>query len=342
VVPLDHTNRILVKQGLSRINAGQCCAGILALVDVANRKIGNLTASDLGFAVAPRLNAAGRIENMSIGIECLLADDFESAKQIAVRLDQINTERRSIETEMKEQALDDLQKIVLGDDEDLPLGLCLYDAGWHQGVIGILAARVKERFHRPVIAFAPANEEENAELKGSARSIPGLHIRDILDAVATRHPGLISRFGGHAMAAGLSLPADSYAAFSAAFDEEVRSHLGDTELERVLLTDGELNDSELHLRTAMLIRRAGPWGQHFPEPLFEGQFVVQDKRVVGGHHLKMTLSSGGNDIDAIKFNITEGEDRMVDGEVHVVYKLDVNEFRGRRSVQMLIEYIQPL
>lgn len=340
VVPLDHVNRILVKQGLARINGGQACAGILALIDVAKRIPGNLSASDLGFSVAPRLNAAGRIENMSIGIECLLADDSETAHQIAVRLDEINLERRAIEGEMKQQALHELKKIDLSADRDIPVGLCIFDQNWHQGVIGILAARIKERFHRPVIAFARAGDEQEG-LKGSARSIPGLHIRDVLDAVATRHPGLITKFGGHAMAAGLSLPADSYTAFSCAFNEEVERQLGDTALEKVLMTDGELTTADLDLNTAVLLRQAGPWGQHFPEPLFEGDFDVIDRRIVGKHHLKMQLAIGDIPVDAIMFNIREGDERMVRGRVHVVYRLDVNEFRGRKSVQLMVEHLQP-
>jgi single-stranded-DNA-specific exonuclease len=340
VVPLDHLNRILVKQGLARINNRQACPGILALIDVAGRKVGNLAASDLGFAVAPRLNAAGRIENMSIGIECLLAEDNESAHEIAVRLDSINQERRSIEADMKIQALNDLKKIQLDESKDMPVGLCIYDPNWHQGVIGILAARIKERFHRPVIAFAPAGEELEG-IKGSARSIPGLHIRDALDAVATRHPGLITKFGGHAMAAGLSLPQESYSAFSLAFNEEVQRQLGDIPPEKVLMTDGELISSELDINTATALRQAGPWGQHFPEPLFEGDFEVIEKRIVGKNHLKMQLSAGAFPVDAIMFNIQDGDELMARGRVHVVYKLDVNEYRGRKSVQMMVEHMQP-
>jgi len=340
VVPLDHVNRILVKQGLARINSGQACPGILALVDVANRKPGNLAAADLGFSVAPRLNAAGRIENMSIGIECLLADNSETAHELAVRLDSINLERRAIEGEMKEQALHDLKKIDLSASKDLPVGLCIFDQSWHQGVIGILAARIKERFYRPVIAFAPAGDEMEG-LKGSARSIPGLHIRDVLDAVATRHPGLITKFGGHAMAAGLSLPTDSYETFSQAFNEEVERQLGDMALEKVLMTDGELAADDLDINTATSLRQAGPWGQHFPEPLFEGEFDVIERRIVGKHHLKMQLSCGAIPVDAIMFNIREGDEVMARGKVHVVYKLDVNEFRGRKSVQMMVEHMQP-
>ena len=340
VVPLDHVNRILVRQGLARINNGQACPGILALADVANRKPGNLTASDLGFSIAPRLNAAGRIENMSIGIECLLSDDSESAHEIAARLDSINLERRAIEGEMKQQALSDLKKIDMNADTDLPVGICVFDPSWHQGVIGILAARIKERFYRPVIAFAPAGDELGG-LKGSARSIPGLHIRDVLDAVATRHPGLISKFGGHAMAAGLSLPYDSYQAFSDAFNEEVERQLGGMALEKVLMTDGELTTADLDLSTAVLLRQAGPWGQHFPEPLFEGDFEVIDRRIVGKHHLKMQLAIDNIPVDSIMFNIREGDERMARGRVHVVYRLDVNEFRGRKSLQLLVEHLHP-
>lgn len=341
VVPLDHVNRILVKQGLARINRGQACAGLLALVDVAKRKPGNLAAADLGFSVAPRLNAAGRIENMSIGIECLLADNSETAHELAVRLDSINLERRAIEADMKQQALQDLQKINLSADNDLPVGLCIFDQSWHQGVIGILAARIKERFYRPVIAFAPAGDMMEG-LKGSARSIPGLHIRDVLDAVATRHPGLITKFGGHAMAAGLSLPTDRYETFSQAFNEEVERQLGDMALEKVLMTDGELTADELDINTAIYLRQAGPWGQHFPEPLFEGDFDVIERRIVGKHHLKMQLACGAAAVDAIMFNIREGDEAMARGKIHVVYKLDVNEYRGRKSLQMMVEHMQPL
>lgn len=340
VVPLDHVNRILVKQGLARINSGQACPGILALIDVAKRKPGNLAAADLGFSVAPRLNAAGRIENMSIGIECLLADNSETAHELAVRLDSINLERRAIEADMKQQALQDLKRINLSADNDLPVGLCIFDQSWHQGVIGILAARIKERYYRPVIAFAPAGDEMEG-LKGSARSIPGLHIRDVLDAVATRHPGLITKFGGHAMAAGLSLPTDSYETFSQAFNEEVERQFGDMALEKVLMTDGELAADDLDINTAISLRQAGPWGQHFPEPLFEGEFDVIERRIVGKHHLKMQLSCGAIPVDAIMFNIREGDEVMARGKVHVVYKLDVNEFRGRQSVQMMVEHMQP-
>ena len=342
VVPLDRINRTLVKQGLARINAGHCCAGITGLIDVAGKQQGNLSASDLGYFVAPRLNAAGRIEEMSVGIECLLADDREQANEIEAKLDQMNRERRSIEDSMKEQAMQVLRNLKL--TSDLPTGLCIFDESWHQGVIGILASRIKERYHRPVIAFAPAGDESGTpgELKGSARSIPGLHIRDALDAVATRHAGLITRFGGHAMAAGLSLPAASYTEFSEAFDEEVHRLLGDSDLERIMMTDGELEQEDMTLNTAMLLRQAGPWGQQFPEPMFEGEFDVIHRRIVGRNHLKMELSFGSVTLDAIMFNIREGFEDKVRGKIKAVYKLDVNEFRGRRTAQLLIEHLQPV
>ena len=341
VVPLDQVNRTLVKQGLARINAGQCCPGITALINVAGKQAGNLTTSDLGFFVAPRLNAAGRIEDMSVGIECLLAEESERANSIATDLDRLNRERRSIEDDMKEQAMLALRRLKL--NADLPTGLCIFDENWHQGVIGILASRIKERYHRPVIAFAPANDEvdDQRELKGSARSIRGLHIRDVIDAVATRYPGLITKFGGHAMAAGLSLPQSRYEDFSRAFDEEVCRQLDGDDLERVLMTDGELSEAEMNMNTAMLLRNAGPWGQHFPEPVFEGDFNVLHRRIVGQNHLKMELSSGATTLDAIMFNIRDGFEDRVRGRVTAVYKLDVNEYRGRRTVQLLVEHLEP-
>jgi len=341
VVPLDHVNRTLVRQGLARINAGRCCAGISALIEVAGRRQGRLTTSDLGFAVAPRLNAAGRLEDMSLGIECLLTDDPGRARELAVRLDELNRERRGIEEEMRQDAVAAIRDLHL-ESAGLPTGLCLFDPGWHQGVIGILASRIKERLHRPVIAFAPA-DDGGAELKGSARSISGLHIRDTLDAVAAHHPGLISRFGGHAMAAGLSLPAAHYDAFASAFDAEVSARLDAEALDRVLLTDGELAPPELTLETAQMLRDAGPWGQQFPEPLFEGRFRVVERRIVGGSHLKLVLKagSGPTELDAIAFGIAEGEADLARGSIHAAYRLDVNEFRGRRSVQLIIEHFRP-
>ncbi|MDE2088781.1 MAG: single-stranded-DNA-specific exonuclease RecJ, partial [Gammaproteobacteria bacterium] len=338
VVPLDHNNRILVDQGLQRIRAGQCCAGVLALLEVAGRRRENLVAADLGYAVAPRLNAAGRLQDMSLGIECLLCDDPQAARTMARRLDELNRDRREIETEMQDQALAALAALDL-DPERLPVGLCLFDERWHQGVIGILAARIKERLHRPVIAFAPAGTDE---IKGSARSVSGLHIRDALDAVAAGNPGLITRFGGHAMAAGLSLTRERLPAFSDAFDREVRRHLSGDDLRGVIHSDGELTETELSLELAELLRAAGPWGQGFPEPVFDGVFEVVNRRVVGERHLKLQLRSSraSSCIDAIAFNAAEPA--PAEGErVCIAYRLDVNDYRGLRSLQLIVEHLEP-
>jgi single-stranded-DNA-specific exonuclease len=336
VVPLDRNNRILVQQGIQRMRAGHCAPGIRALLEVGGRSLSRIVAADLGFVVGPRLNAAGRLDDMSVGIECLLTDDDAAASQMAARLDALNRERKEIESDMQARALEAIAGLQF-DDEQLPVGLCLFDADWHQGVIGILAARIKERFHRPVIAFARSGP---GELKGSARSVTGLHIRDALDAVAARHPDLIAKFGGHAMAAGLSLPEDHYPAFAAAFDEEVSRHLSRDDLSGVIYSDGELSGQELSLETAQLLRDASPWGQGFPAPVFEGDFNVVSHRVVGQRHLKMTLSPerGSCQIDGIAFN-TE----VLPGgrqQVHIAYRLDVNEFRGIVSPQLIVEHME--
>jgi single-stranded-DNA-specific exonuclease len=336
VVPLDRNNRILVQQGVQRMRAGHCVPGIRALLEVGGRSLSRMVATDLGFTVGPRLNAAGRLEDMSLGIECLLTDDVAAATRMATRLDELNRERKAIETDMQTRALEAIDGLNLRDDQ-LPVGLCLFDPDWHQGVIGILAARIKERFHRPVIAFA---RSAAGEIKGSARSVAGLHIRDALDAVAARHPDLIEKFGGHAMAAGLSLPEDHYPAFAAAFDEEVSRHLSKNDLKGVIYSDGELSDQELSLDTAQLLRDASPWGQGFPAPVFEGDFNVVSHRVVGQRHLKMTLSParGSCQIDAIAFNtevLPRGSQR-----VHVAYRLDANEYRGIVSPQLIIEHME--
>lgn len=336
VVVLDHNNRVLVAQGLARIREGRCQAGLRALIEVSQRQQGRLTAGDLAFALAPRLNAAGRLEDMSLGIECLLCDDYSQALTMAQRLDELNRERRSIESEMQIQALDALKAMRL--DTELPYGLCLFDPDWHQGVIGILAGRIKERTHRPVIAFALSNEHE---IKGSARSVPGLHIRDALDSVAAQHPGLLSKFGGHAMAAGLTLRRADYDAFSAAFDREVRKHLTETELQRVMLSDGGLSADELQLELAEALRSAGPWGQGFPEPLFDGIFEVVSQRIVGDKHLKLVLRYPDDSkiFDAIAFNFTHEGSRPL-RRARIAYRLDVNEYRGQRSLQLLIEHLE--
>src|SRR5690606_18498171 len=257
--------------------------GIRALADVANRKLEQLVASDLGFAIGPRLNAAGRLDDMSHGIECLLTDNPGLAKDYALELDQLNHERKNIENGMQQQALAALNQLHLQPDQQMPWGLCIYKKDWHQGVIGILASRIKEKFHRPVIAFAPA---EKGEIKGSARSIPGFHIRDALDAVASRHPGLITKFGGHAMAAGLSLSAEKYESFKAAFDKEARRLLTLDDLTGELHSDGELPDVDIDLPLARILRDGGPWGQGFPEPLFDGEFEVLNQRLLAEKHLK--------------------------------------------------------
>ena len=341
VVPLDYNNRILVQQGLARLRKAQCCAGIRALLQVSNRRYERVVAADLAFAVAPRLNAAGRLEDMSLGIECLLTDSEDHALALAQRLDELNHDRREIETQMKDQALAALKTLQLNaDSPELPVGLCLFDPHWHQGVIGLLAARVKEKFHRPVIAFAPSSDDE---IKGSARSVSGLHIRDALDAVAARHPGLVQKFGGHAMAAGLTLRRADYEAFSLAFDMEVRRHLQPADLRGVLHSDGELRPDEITLDLAQLLRYAAPWGQAFPEPMFDGTFELVQHRVVGERHLKMVLRAPGEKrlIDAIAFNTSATQWPDTTRQVNAAYRVDVNEYQGKQNVQLLVEYVEP-
>lgn len=338
VVPLDANNRILVHQGLARIRAGRARPGLRALLEVAGKSHARVTSTDLGFILGPRLNAAGRLDDMSLGIECLLCEDEALARDMAVQLDQLNQDRKAIEQGMQREALAQLKDL---EAEALPFGLCLFDPEWHQGVIGILASRLKERYHRPTIAFADAGD---GQLKGSARSVPGFHIRDALDAVAARHPGLISKFGGHAMAAGLSLPQERFGAFAAAFDAEVRRQLSAEDLTGRLLSDGSLSAEEFHLPLAKALRNAGPWGQHFPEPLFHGVFQLVQQRIVGERHLKVVVKSecGSVQLDGIAF----GVDRELWPNptvrwVELAYKLDVNEFRGQESVQLLITHIAP-
>ena len=345
VVPLDQTNRVLVHQGLQRIRAGKTRPGIQALLDLAGKDRQRLVATDLGFTVGPRLNAAGRLDDMSIGIECLLETDPYLAREYAVQLDELNRDRRVIEADMQREGLQMLDKLDL-DEQALPWGLCLFDADWHQGVVGLLASRIKDRIHRPVIAFADASgvggeDSGGREYKGSARSIPGLHIRDALDAIATAHPELISKFGGHAMAAGLSLDAKHYPAFAKAFDVEVKRQLTPSDLEAEIVTDGELGADELSLETGHLLRESGPWGQHFPEPLFQGEFYVVQQRIVGEKHLKLLLAVDEQKqqlIDAIAFNVdTDSWPNHQAEKVQLVYKLDINVWQGRESVQLLVE-----
>ncbi len=340
VVPLDRNNRILVEQGLRRIRAGHCCAGVAMLMEAAGRNRERATAADLGFGVAPRLNAAGRLDDMSLGIECLLSDDPEAARAVAAELGQLNRERREIETRMRDEAMAAVDRLHLDcEAPSLPVGLCLYDEGWHQGVIGILAARVRERLHRPVIAFAQAGA---GELKGSARSVPGVHIRDLLDAVAAVQPELITKFGGHAMAAGLSLPVAHLEAFRSAFDAQVRRHMSEDDLYGVVYSDGELDEHELGLELAEQLRAAGPWGQGFPEPVFDGRFEVLQRRVVGERHLKLVLRLlGGNGrLDAIAFGALDEGWPLHAARVALAYRLDVNEYRGARSAQLVVEHME--
>ncbi len=334
VVALDHNNRILVSQGLRRIQAGHCCAGISALLQIARRDPQQITASDLGFAVGPRLNAAGRLEDMSLGIECLLTDDKDKALQMAQQLDLLNHERRSIETDMSDQAFKILEKLQIN---DLAMGLCLFDESWHQGVIGLLASRVKDKYHRPVIAFAPAND---TEIKGSARSISGVHIRDVLDAIAKKYPALLNKFGGHAMAAGLSLHKENFTRFQQAFAEEVALHVNPDELRGKLYSDGALTSDEINLELTEQLAKAGPWGQAFPEPLFDGVFTIVEQRLVGEKHLKLTLKQDNKIFSAIAFNVDLKQWPNYRCEkVHAAYRLDINEYRDLRSVQLMVEHL---
>ncbi len=341
VVPLDYNNRILVAQGLARIRGGHCCAGIQALIELAGRRREQLVAADLGYAVGPRLNAAGRLDDMALGIECLLADTAAGARELAERLDGLNRERRAIEQGMKGEALAIVDELRMEESAELPVGLCLFSENWHQGVIGILASRIKERLHRPVIAFAPG---EGEEIKGSARSVPGLHIRDTLDAVAATHPELLRRFGGHAMAAGLTLHRDHLESFRRAFDREVRRHLSPEDLYGRIHSDGELPAAHLNLELAELLRRGGPWGQGFPEPLFDGVFEVVRWRVVGERHLKLVLRPPLEELqlDAIAFNSSIRQWPEEAARVEVAYRLAVNEYRERRSLQLILEHVRPL
>jgi single-stranded-DNA-specific exonuclease len=341
VVPLDHNNRILVAAGLQRIRAGHARPGIQALLDVAGRVAGNIVAADLGFALGPRINAAGRLDDMSIGIECLLATQPQQAAQLAAQLHRLNQDRRLIEGDMQQEALQALAELELAQDGEPPVAMTLYQPGWHQGVIGILASRIKDRLHRPTIAFA---DGDPGQIKGSARSIPGIHIRDILDAVAVRNPGLIVKFGGHAMAAGLSIAQQDYETFASAFLAEVERHARDVELQAIIASDGELEEQDFQLELASQLRFAGPWGQHFPEPVFDGLFQVVSQRLVGEKHLKLVLfpAAGSQLLDAIAFNVDLDiwPDESIE-QVEIAYRLDVNEYRGQRSVQLVVEHIVP-
>ncbi len=340
VVPLDRNNRLLVSQGLARIRSGNCRPGIKALLLTANRTLERVTAQDMGFAVGPRLNAAGRLSDMSLGIECLMSDDEMQARNMAVRLDVLNKERRKIQNEMQEQALIDIAELDL-DETEMPFGVCLFNEDWHQGVVGILASKIKDKLHRPVIAFA---RDKYGLIKGSARSVSCVHIRDVLDTIAGQNPGLIDKFGGHAMAAGLTLKEIDFKDFKRAFDGELKRFVTADDLNGSLLTDGELTASEITFGLANDIQQAGPWGQGFPEPQFDGDFELVESRIVGEKHLKLQLRVNGQDkvIDASAFNFTDEAWIEKPERVHTVYRLDINEFRGRRQLQLMIENIEPL
>jgi single-stranded-DNA-specific exonuclease len=338
VVSLDANNRTLVYQGLARIRAGHTRPGILALIEVANRNSYRLQASDFGFALAPRLNAAGRLDDMSLGIACLLSADGNQARRIASELDSLNQERRDIEQGMQFEANALLEKLV-NQTKEVPDALCLYQDDWHQGVIGILAGRLKEQYHRPTIIFA---QGDNGEIKGSCRSIPGLHIRDLLESISTAEPGLILKFGGHAMAAGLSILEADFERFKLLFTHAVTQSLAEEDKQALLMTDGNLSPDCFNLKFANILRQAGPFGQGFPEPLFDDVFYLIQQRIVGEKHLKMVLRhSSGLDIDAIAFNVDLKQWPNAQAEkVRLAYQLDINEFRGKFSLQLLVNELQ--
>jgi len=338
VVPLDKNNRILVEQGLRRIRSGHAAPGILALLKAAGKDYQRVTATDLGFAAGPRLNAAGRLEDMALGIECLIANDQARADQLANQLDALNRERRDIEADMQAQAQDILKANENLTAEDR-LSLCLYNDEWHQGVIGIVAARLKENIHRPVIIFANENDDY---IKGSARSIPGLHIRDMLQRVDALHPDLIVKYGGHAMAAGLSMLPKDLDKFTAALESVIQESTNPQIFKQQILSDGALGNAELNLETALAIRQAGPWGQRFPEPVFDGEFSVVSARLLKEKYFKLVLSPQDAPelfLDAIAFRCNPKQLPSPDDAINIAYKLDVNYFRGVESVQLMIEQI---
>jgi len=349
VVPLDRNNRVLVEQGLRRIRAGRCVPGIRALIESSGRRLSELTAADLGFAVAPRLNAAGRLTDMSVGIACLLADDVGQATALAAQLAKLNEERREIEQRMQLEAIDLAASVRLGAAGSETLGLCLFDDSWHQGVVGLVAGRIKDRLHRPVIAFA---RSEDGSLRGSARSVSGINIRDVLDGIATRHPGLIDKFGGHAMAAGITLRESNLEKFRDALAEEIAARADEESLTGIIHSDGELRAEELSLETARMLRGAGPWGQGFPEPIFDGEFKITDARIVGGRHLKLQLrencatgrTARSAPLEAIAFGYVGGamEDPALrtGNEVSLAYRLEVNEWNGAERLQLNCQHMK--
>ncbi|MDH3642556.1 MAG: single-stranded-DNA-specific exonuclease RecJ [Gammaproteobacteria bacterium] len=337
VVPLDQNNRILVYQGLKRIRAGRCRPGIQALCEVARRDMSKLSASDMGFALGPRLNAAGRLDDMTIGIRCLMADNVGAARELATVLDELNSTRRELEQTM----VTDAELIVSNHSDDVGdrFGVCVYDETWHQGIVGIVAGRLREKFHRPVIAFAEAGDMAPDELKGSARSLPELHVRDVLDAIAAKYPGMLEKFGGHAMAAGLSIKRVHYPRFAKAFDEQVRQVIPPEALQPSITTDGALDDGEFSLEVARMLEDAGPWGQGFPEPRFHDEFRVVNQRVVGQQHLKLVLKRGDRLYDAIAFRqapLTRPD------LVSAVFRLSENDYGELPTLQLVVEHVAEL
>ncbi|WP_028864065.1 single-stranded-DNA-specific exonuclease RecJ [Psychromonas aquimarina] len=338
VVTLDSNNRTLVQQGLARIRAGVCRPGISALINVAKRNQAQLVASDLGFSLGPRLNAAGRLDEMSYGVELLLCENPERANIIANELDALNQSRREIEQGMQDEALKTLADLTV-DEKNIPYAICLFEADWHQGVIGLVASRIKESYYRPTFAFAKA---ANGEIKASGRSIPGVHLRDMLGLVDKKIPNVILKFGGHAMAAGLSLKEQDFKLFEKTLNEVLNEQLDSELLNNVILSDGQLSSTQFSLEQALELRDAGPWGQGFPAPLFDGSFKLLQQRLVGAKHLKMTLEIDGTVIDAIAFNVDlDFWPNPLVKKVYCAYRLDINEFRGNRSVQIIVELLQP-
>lgn len=341
LVPMEHNNRIFVAQGVARIRAGKARPGLLALLNIAKRQHHNLQASDLGFSVGPRLNAAGRLDDMSLGIECLLSDNEQIAAQLAQELDELNAQRRNIEADMQAQAANILSRLEASQDKEMPRCVCLYHPDWHQGVVGIVASRIKEKWHRPALVFAKGDGDT---LKGSCRSIAGFHLRDALAAVDAYNPGLIIKFGGHAMAAGLSIQAEQLDAFETALNAYALKHLPDSLLAQEWQSDGELSAQQLQLNQAFVLQQAGPWGQGFEEPTFHGRFLLVQQRIVGEKHLKLVLAhpQTGELVDAIYFNIDLTVWPTQHEQADLVYRLDINEFRGRQSLQLMVQQMTPV
>lgn len=337
VASLDYNNRILVDAGVQRIRQGQCRAGILALLDIANRQASDLQARDLGFVLGPRINAAGRMDSMTIGIECLLAEDWDTAYVLAQQLNQLNQDRREVETQMKQDALQALEHLQI-DEAELPSALVLFEEHWHQGVIGIVAGRLKEQFHRPSIVFAA--DEDGVHLKGSARSIEGIHIRDAIEQIAEAHPELISHFGGHAAAAGLTIQKSQFKPFKQCF-EQLMQKMDPYLFQSVIWTDGVLADEAFHLETVQLLKQTAPWGQKFPAPVFEGVFQIVDFRWLKDLHLKLRLVlKNGQVVEAIAFhaaNLYQFDPSCM--QVRLVYELDRNDFQGNSSLQLKVLYL---